>query len=417
MLSIALLLIACENSGENPNNPNPSDNKFECEETSRDEISDNDILASAQSDTLFALDLKEEVQELDSNLFISPFSISSALGLLHLGANGISDTEMQEVLHMQGEESWHSGKGLLTQELHQPERCDYELAIANRIFAQTGYPIIEDYLGESESIYGAPVQDVDFLNDPVAGREIINTWVSEQTKENIPELLPEGIITPNTKLVLTNAIYMNAPWKTSFDPDKTQSLPFTTESGEIIETDTMIAEEMEVRSYQDELMTMATFDYEGEELSMSVYVPRDGVTLQDLENELDAEALIELRDLQTRDEKHVFFPKFELRSKLILNDPLIKLGMGSIFDPENADLSGINELGQLYVSTVVHEAWLRVDEAGTEAAAATAVVVADAAVEVDTYNIKVDRAFMFTIQDELSGSILFMGRVADPSKL
>ena len=416
MLSIALFFIACEHNIDDPKNPlEPAPEPFECEELSRPEISDADILAAAQADTLFAMDIKEAVQEENSNLFISPFSITSALGLLHLGANGISDQEMQSTLYMSDAESWHAGKGLLTQELHQPERCDYQLAIANRVFGQSGYSILDDYLGATESIYGAPLQEVDFASDPEAGREVVNQWVSDQTMTHIPELFPVGSISSNTKLVLANAVYMNAPWKHTFDPDNTRPMPFTTESGELIETDMMYDGAMPVRSYQDDLLTMATFSYEGDELSMTVYVPQEGHSLIELEETLGAEEIAELQGRQSRGEKMVYFPKFELKSKLMLNEPLIKLGMASLFDPETSDLSGINGIGGLYVSTVIHEAWLKVDEAGTKAAAATGISVEDTAMDID-YIINLNRAFMFTIQDELSGNILFMGRVADPSQ-
>ena len=416
MLSIALFLMACGNLSDEPKNPiekvpEPSD----CEDISRSDISDSDILSAAQSDALFAIDIKDAVQEENSNLFISPFSITSALGLLHLGANGTSDEEIQSTLYMSDEMTWHAGKGLLTQELHQPDRCDYQLAIANRVFGQTGYDILEDYLQSTESIYGAPLQEVDFASDPEAGRQVVNQWVSDQTMDHIPELFPVNTITSDTKLVLANAIYMNAPWKYTFDPDKTRPMPFITEAGEVIETDMMVAEEMPIRSYQNEQITVATFQYEGDELSMTVYIPRDGHSLIEIEETLGAEEMTDLRALQTEGDKSVYFPKFELKSKIILNDPLIKLGMNSLFDPNLADLSGINGIGGLFVSTVVHEAWIKVDEAGTEAAAATGVAVMDASAEVD-YSIFIDRAFMFTIQDDLSGNILFMGRVADPSR-
>ena len=206
MLSIVLFLTACGNQSDDPNVKNGPE-PLECEEISRSEILDSDILSAAQSDSLFAIDIKEAVQEENSNLFISPFSISSALGLLHLGANGISDEEMQSTLYMSDAEAWHAGKGLLTQELHQPERCDYQLAIANRVFGQSGYSFMEDYLQSTESIYGAPLQEVDFTSDPEAARQLVNQWVSDQTMDHIPELFPANTITNNTKLVLANASY------------------------------------------------------------------------------------------------------------------------------------------------------------------------------------------------------------------
>lgn len=411
MFGTALLLFACQTPSDEINN---LPEEIECENTSRSEINDTDIFSTAQSDTLFALDLKSELVTENENIFLSPFSITSALGLLHLGAGSISDTEMQDALYMTDPLSWHQGKGVLTQELHQPFRCDYQMSIANRIFAQSGYEIESEYLEEVDSIYGAPLEELDFIANPTAARDYINKWVSDETLGHIPELLPETSINHDTKVVLTNAIYMNSEWKSAFDPRDTRPMPFITEAGNQVEVDMMFQSEMSASLYMDETLTAATFPYQGDELSMTVYLPNEEIKLSELEESLTAEKIEDIRLNGAKREVSTYMPKFEIRSKINLNQPLIKLGMSSLFDPFEADLSGISTQSQLFVSVVIHEAWVKVDETGTEAAAATAVVNSDTSETIPEF-ITIDRAFMFTIEDNLSGSILFMGRVADPT--
>ena len=222
MLNIFLFSLACSQKEEVE--PNPENQpEFECEDTTRaGETSIDNIEAVSASDVGFALDLWAELNTKDKNQFISPYSMTSALGMLHLGAAGISDEEMKAVLNIDEDDAaWPGTKGLLTQELHQPERCDYQLSIANRLFAQDGYPFQTEFLEEVDSIYGAPVQTVDFQFDPEAGRQEVNAWVSDQTKGHIPELFKAGTINGLTRLVLANAIYLNAPWATPFKEQST----------------------------------------------------------------------------------------------------------------------------------------------------------------------------------------------------
>ena len=281
--NLFITLLACNNQ---PNQP-----EEECIDSSRSSEIEEEIVEVTNGDVPFALSLHNEAhaqnKENSKNLVHSPYSISSALGMLHLGASGNTKIELEVGLGIENETVWHNSKGIIIQELHQPQRCDYQLAIANKLFAQKDMPFHDEFINSVDTIYGAPVQEVDFQGSPEEGRIIVNDWVSEQTLSNIPNLLPEGSVTTNTRLILTNAIYMNAPWKQPFDPSDTRDFPFTTADGQNIQVPTMIHSEMDIQRYDDELMSVANIPYEGNELSMSIYLPQEGVALSDIEDSLD----------------------------------------------------------------------------------------------------------------------------------
>ena len=402
--NLFITLFACNNQ---PNQP-----EEECIDSSRPREIEEEIVEVTNGDLPFAISLHNEAHAQNKNnaknLVHSPYSISSALGMLHLGASGNTKIELEVGLGIENETVWHNSKGVIIQELHQPQRCDYQLAIANKLFAQQNMPFHSEFINNVDTIYGAPVQEVDFQGNPEEGRIIVNDWVSEQTQANIPELLAEGSITNNTRLILTNAIYMNAPWKQPFDPSDTRDFPFTTEDGQTIQVPTMIHEEMDIQRYDDELISVAKIPYEGDELSMSIYVPQEGVFLSDIEDSLDTEYLQTIQSNQYFETALVNLPKFEIRSQLALKDTLSNMGMGSMF------AGGLDNISDesLVVSSVVHEAWIKVEEKGTEAAAATAVVAEETSMPAEIF--LVNRSFLFTIQDDITGALLFMGRVDNP---
>ena len=413
MLSIILLSLGCKvNDSTNVNGPKDGSDDV-CENLTRDaEISAPYDVSVVRSDVLFAMDLWDELQTKDQNQFISPYSMTSALGLLHLGARNETAAEMSSVMHIEDEGTWHDSKGVLTQELHQPNRCDYQLSIANRLFAQKGFPFHSEYQEEVESIYNAPVEVADFAADTENARLRINAWVSEQTKGNVPELFKPSSLTPSTRLVLANAIYLNAPWSSPFEAELTHKANFATESGSEVSVDMMTQSEMDIQYYVDEQLTAATLPYEGNELSMTFYLPNEDFTLLDIESGLNGERYESIQATQQPVLGSVSIPKFEFRTTLVLNDSLTNLGMVSLFGP-SADLSGVSEV-DLMVNSVVHEAWIKVEEKGTEAAAATGIDAGLTSVPEMEY-FKADKAFLFTIQDDLTETLLFIGRVADPT--
>ena len=331
--------------------------------------------------------------------------------MVHLGAETQTETEMSDVLGVfEPEEDWHRGQGNLMQELQLGDNCDYQFTTANKVFMQDGYPINEDYLSSLSELYQSDVGVLDFAADAEAAREEINGWVSDNTKEKIPELFPAGSINSATAFVLTNAIYLNAPWKQEFDPANTYPTEFQLADGSTTEVEMMNHYDMSIEmSYQDGI-TVAKIPYKGDDLSLTVVYPDEPEGLNALIANLDMDTWNSWKANLYQTETSVGFPKIEMRYKKVLNDALIDLGMPSAFS--GADFSDINS--DLSISMVIHEAWLKISEEGTEAAAATGVSLDGSAMMDYVY---LNKPFLFAIEDNKSGSILFMGKITDPSKL
>lgn len=356
------------------------------------------------------------------NLFYSPFSVTSALGMTRAGARGTTLTEMSDVLGGAPleEATWHNELGALTRDLSGDQDRGYTLHIANRLFGQTGYPWETEFLGICADDYGAPLESWDFVADPEGGRERVNTWVADQTEDKIQDLLPEGSVTDATRLVLANAIYFLGDWAFPFDEDDTRDRTFTRLDGSTVDVPTM---HLQSENYDEPTFEVAFGDdvavvrlpYQDDELSMVLIVPNAVNGLPAVEASLDAEQYASwVADLGPG-ELVLSMPKIEMRTAVDLKGPLSNLGMPTAFDSSAADFTGmavVPEDGVLHIDGVYHQAFVKVDEHGTEAAAATGVVVG-----VDSAPIEVaaDRPFLFVIQDDLTGAILFVGRVLDPS--
>jgi len=371
-----------------------------------------DIPELVDGNNAFALDIYQQVTAgEEGNVFLSPFSISSALAMTYAGARTTTAEAMADTLHITlDDDRYHTAFGALTRDLDgEFAGRAYELNIANRLFGQTGYEFGADFLAINADDYGAPLEELDFNADPEGSRETINTWVSEQTKEKIPELLKPGVISSDTRLVLTNAIYFKAFWVTQFDPQDTYDGLFRTPTGNV--TVPLMNMETEAEyAYLDDV-TVLRLPYEDDEVSMLFVLPHDDDGLAAVEAGLTVDGIDGWTDALQETEVMIAVPRFEMRFQTPLKEQLEALGMGIAFDGERADFSGITDTG-MFISEVVHEAYVKVDEEGTEAAAATAVVMEDSAVGDMFY---ADHPFLFLIRDDLTGSILFMGRVVDPS--
>ena len=234
------LIFACETPKEEPQ---------ECVEIERTDITDDVTIEVVESNQDFGFDIFGQLQRDEDNIFLSAYSISSALGMVQLGAENQTETEMSDVLGVfEPEEDWHKGQGNLLQELQLGDNCDYQFTAANKVFMQDGYPINEDYLAGLSELYQSDVGVLDFVADAEAARKEINGWVSDNTKEKIPELFPVGTINSGTAFVLTNAIYLNAPWKQEFDPADTYPTDFILADGSTTEVEMMNHYEMSMRS-------------------------------------------------------------------------------------------------------------------------------------------------------------------------
>lgn len=377
----------------------------------------SEVSTIVQGNTAFACDLYRQLSNSDRNLFFSPYSISNALAMTYAGARGQTAAEMARVLHFQLEPNLlHPAFAELIATLEPENAPAYQLAIANRLWGQKNYGFLPEFLNLTQRYYGAPLQEVDFLNATEEARLTINAWVEQQTHNKILDLLPEGVLKSSTALVLTNAIYFKGNWLYPFDASSTQNQPFYLSSGEQIEVPTM--HQMEYWNFADlDSLQVLELPYEGESLSMVILLPEQIDGLADLEQQLTPENLqtwlSSARDLPMMYDGgpvSVWLPRFKLTSEFELKDTLSAMGMPQAFN-DSSDFSGMNGQTDLAISKVIHKAFVDVNEQGTEAAAATAVV---AATRGGSQMFRVDRPFMFLICDRDSGSILFLGRVVNP---
>jgi serpin B len=366
--------------------------------------------------TAFGMNLYGELKTEAGNLFLSPFSISTALGMCAAGARGKTLEEMEKVMHLPADA--HAGFGAVLKSLNEEpdaKKRGFALSTANALWAQKGYPWKPEYKKLVATDYGAGLFDLDFISAAEASRGTINAWVEKETKEKIKNLLPQGSVTSDTRLVLTNAIYFKGDWMDPFKKEQTKDLPFTTSGGKTVEAPLM----HRVGGYQyaeNDAFQVLDMPYAGKRISMTVVLPRKADGLAAVEKELTAEKFAAtLKTLRTEKQVHVHLPKFKVEKDFTLNKPLIAMGMKAAF--MGADFSGMHTGGeQLDITAVIHKAFVDVNEEGTEAAAATGIVVGvTSAVEPPKPRyFKADHPFLFFIRDQKTGSVLFMGRLENP---
>lgn len=372
------------------------------------------VQAVAAANNGLAFDLFKQLGSGDAekNLLISPISISTALTMTYAGARGNTATQMSDVLHLSGlaDNDVHDGYGALTGDLNAP-RAGYDLSVANRLFGQKGYAFKQEFLDTLGQRYQAPLEELDFVNETEPSREHINDWVADQTNQKITDLLPSGSVSESTRLVLTNAVYFNGAWKNKFEVTATTNAPFHRLDGSVGETPLM---------YQRNVLKHAQFDdfqmleipYAGDDLTMVVMLPNERDGLAALEASLDAERFQESVDDLERRKVDLYLPKFTFRDNATLKTPLQSLGMIDAFS--DADFSGIAD-GGMQISNVIHKTFIDVNEIGTEAAGATAVIIESTSINPASPVFRADHPFLFGLRDAHTGSLLFLGRMTDPA--
>ncbi len=368
----------------------------------------------------FAFDLYGNLKTQGENLFFSPYSISTALAMTYAGAAGETADQMAGTLHFDlPSDGLHAAFNAYALDLEARAKADvegtpFELSIANSLWGQDGFAFRPEFLDLLAENYAAGMRLVDFVKDPEACRQVINQWVSDETRKRIEDLIPEGAIDAMTRLVLANAIYFKASWMTAFDPDATATEPFHLISGESVDVQMMHADEPYRYAVGDGYQAIE-LPYQSGDMSMVILVPDEG-QFQDFEDALGPEGLEGVLGEMTYGPVHLGLPRFTYESAFSLKDALEGLGMIDAFDPDRADFSGMDGARDLYISSVLHKAFVAVDEEGTEAAAATAVIMGvTSAPAGEPITITVDRPFIYLIRDGQTGGILFLGRVADPS--
>ena len=383
-------------------------------------VSAADEAALVQGNTAFALELHAQLRQAEGNLFFSPYSISSALAMTYAGARANTAAEMENALHFGlGQAGTPAAFAELQAKLAAAEKTGgIQLAIANSLWPQKGYPFLPDYLETMKAAYDSTITPLDFQGDAEGARQTINAWVARKTQDKIRDLIGRGGLDALTRLVLVNAIYFKGNWASPFPEAQTAPADFFVTPNAPVTASLMV----QTRKY-----SYAEFDdcqivklpYAGNGLSMVVVLPKAQDGLAALEAQLTVERLAEWRGRLDERQVCVHLPKFKLTwGTTELNLPLRALGMASAFDAETADFSGMDgQLHWLYVGLVLHKAFVEVNEAGTEAAAATAVVMKARAMRPAVpAEFRADHPFLFLIQEEETGAILFLGRMVDPTK-
>jgi serpin B len=374
-----------------------------------------DVRTLVEGNTAFALDLYARLRQKDGNLFCSPYSISTALGMTYAGARGETAEEMAKVLHFRlNQQRLHPAfAGLRTQLQGAGQKHKYQLQTANRLWGQKGYGFLPDFLKTIQDNYGAGLKEVDFVHASEEARHTINAWVEEQTQDKIKELIQRGMLTSDTRLVLTNAIYFKAAWIRPFEPKQTKDGDFALADGKKVPAKLMRGHNR-TNYFKGDTFAALELPYEKHDLSMIVLLPNEADGLPALEKRLTTANLTQWLGKLSDHQVDVTLPKFKLTSEFLLEDVLSKMGMPIAFDGRKADFSGMTTQERLFISHVIHKAFVDVNEAGTEAAAATAVLMERLSAPPPA-TFRADHPFVYLIRDRRTGSILFLGRVTNPS--
>jgi len=384
------------------------------------DVSEADLALLTEGNSAFAFELYQALKGKEGNLFYSPHSISVALAMTYAGARGETAEQMADTLQfLLEQERLHPAFNWLDAELASrgegAEGKDgegFRLNIVNAIWGQKDYEFLPDFLDVLAENYGAGLRILDFITETEKSRLTINDWVSDQTEGRIEDLIPQGVITWLTRLVLTNAIYFNAAWEYPFDEDMTaDGLFYLLDGGQVI---VPMMKQTESFGYTEgEGYQAVELLYDGCELSMVVLLP-EADKFDAFEEGLQAQKLNDIISGLQPTPVTLTMPRFEFDSEFSLKDTLAGMGMPIAFS-NGADFSGMTGNPELFISEVVHKAFVAVDEAGTEAAAATAVIMEYSAVPEPPVEVTIDRPFIFLIRDIETGAILFVGRVLNPA--
>ncbi len=386
------------------------------------ENTDTDIVV--EGNNKFALELYQKLRAEEGNLFFSPYSISTALAMTYAGARGQTERQMAEVLHFPvisgvstgpvRQHVLHCAFGEIIKDLNaRGEKGGYELTVANALWGQEGYGFLGRFLELVKTNYGGGLNEVDFVQATEAARQAINAWVEKETNNKIKNLIGKGVLDSMTRLVLTNAIYFKGNWARQFEEDKTKDAPFTLSNGEKTNV-SMMNQTAEFKYMETDSFQALELPYVDDELSMFIFLPKEADGIGGFEETLTAEDLSGWLAKLRKREVIVSIPKFKQTSRFGLANVLASMGMGDAFSPAKADFSGMTGGRELFISAVIHKAYVHVNEEGTEAAAATGVAMKLTSVAPRAVVFRAAHPFLFLIRDNSSGSILFIGRMMNP---
>lgn len=369
----------------------------------------------AKGNNQFALDLYTKLKNAPGNLFVSPYSVSTALAMTYAGARGQTEKNMAATLHFDlSPEQLHPAFASLMHGIQKDvSEGGNQLNIANALWAQMGEKYLESFLELTRRYYGAGFREVDFRRAAETARLTINKWVEEQTKGKITDLIKGGML-DEASLVLTNAIYFKGVWAAQFKKDQTRDDPFTVTLDKVV-TVPIMHQTSEFGYLQGEGFQALELPYAGERLSMIVLLPAREDGLPALEKQLSCKNLDHWIAGLRKQEVILSLPRFKMTCEFRLDETLKAMGMANAFSP-GADFSGMDGKRELFIGAVVHKAFVDVNEEGTEAAAATAVIMLRSAQGAHHAPVfRADHPFLFLIRDVRTGSILFMGRIVNPN--
>ena len=369
-----------------------------------------------QGNTRFSFDLYRALQEREGNLFFSPYSISTALAMTYAGARGETEKEMAAVLHLPPEQArLHKDFANLQEHLNDlQDKGKVQLNVANALWAQEGQSFLDSFLKLTKKYYGAGVNFVDYAGATEAARKTINDWVEEQTRKKIQELIKKGMLDPSTTLVLCNAIYFKGDWLSKFEKAATRDTEFFVTPDSAVQVP-MMNQSMDAKYRKFDGFSALELPYLGKKLSMVALLPEAKDGLPALEQLLSGDQVMQwLAELDDSSplKVEISLPRFKTTCEFELSEILSKMGMPHAFS--DADFSGMTGQRDLFISKIVHKAYVDVNEEGTEAAAATAVIMDKAAFFPLAF--RADHPFIFLIRENKTGSILFLGRIVDPTK-
>ncbi|MFP4041808.1 MAG: serpin family protein [Bacteroidales bacterium] len=375
-----------------------------------------DMKNTVDGNNAFTFSIFDEINNEEANVFFSPYSISSALAMTYNGAEGKTREEMASVLNFpENKHELSVGFKRLNEHLHELQRDDIQLKVANSLWGEQTYSFRQEFLDINKEYYKAGIRKVDFKNNYNKAREDINKWVEENTEEKIKDLIPPGMLDAMTRMVLANAIYFKGAWEFPFDEKKTRKDTFYIYTKCRTKADFM-NRSLTANYYKDNLAEVLEIPYSGGEISMLIVLPHETYGMEKLESKLDRSLYEKYNQELSRKQVELSLPKFNITADYELSDVLSKLGMKTAFGGD-ADFSGMTGKKELYISNIVHKSFVDVNEEGTEAAAATGVVMRKTSLPPsEKIKFKADHPFIFFIKDNETNSVLFMGRVMNPNE-
>ena len=411
MLLVGVVLTGCS--------PVSTEAKSDQARVANPDVPAEQLAALVGGNNSFAMDLYQSLRGSGGNLFYSPYSISLALAMTYGGARGDTEAQMAQALHFDlPQAELHPAFNQLDLDLAQQGEAEdkdiepMQLNVANAVWAQQDYAFLPEYLDLLALNYGAGIHQSDFITQAEPTRREINKWVSDQTNDRIQDIIGPGMLDALTRMVLVNAIYFKADWEDQFDANDTEKAPFYLLDGSDVQVD-MMSNDVYAPYVRGENYQAIELLYAGGTAAMDIIVPDEG-QFAAFEATLDWPTVEGILAGMQPVDVQLEMPKFTFSSQFALAEMLAELGMVNAFNPGMADFSGMDGTHDLYISSVIHQAFVAVDEQGTEAAAATVVFMFMSAMPVSEIQLTIDHPFFFLIRDTASGQVLFVGRVLNP---